>query len=365
MDSAYLERHRLITIGLEGFEEGRALNVGPAIFLRRLGEAILKKDLALLATPDGKREDIGLFKIDAPPDYPKPFVLRIDGVYFDNQNVLGDSDALNTPIFDSIDRATGLVFISEFSMHLVEAFHGPIRKPYTVVHNAVDLNLFSPEGPNRREELGFAPDVCVLVAAATWRRWKRLPEIVELFRRYRAASDQPVKLLVLGADADCQVDDPDVIFAGEILADELPSWYRTGNVYLHLATLEACGNTQIEAIGCGLPVLCCNNGGIGETVRKANAGIVSQADPPFPFTKIDHYEPNEPDYDVLLADLKTLVQNREDFVARMDRSAVSMETAARDYMAFIEKIFDGTGRTKVSQTRGSFRERIRGWFPGS
>src|SRR5690606_17211466 len=103
------------------------------------------------------------------------------------------------------------------------------------------------------------------------------------------------KLLVLGKNPDYVVNDKDIKYVGEIPSEDLPSWYRSGNLYLHLATLEPCGNTQIEAIACGLPTICTNNGGIKETIISANAGIVSQADPVYTFEKIDHYNPNPPD----------------------------------------------------------------------
>ena len=49
--------------------------------------------------------------------------------------------------------------------------------------------------------------------------------------------------------------------------------HRTADIYVHLAWIEPCGNTQIEAMACGLPVVCCNNGGIGETIKNSSGGI--------------------------------------------------------------------------------------------
>lgn len=341
---------------MEGYPFTDSLNVGPEIFLRRLGQNIARQGWADLTDPRDASADIGLFKIDAPADYPRPFVLRIDGIYFDLQNVVGDSDALNRPIFDSIDRAAGIVFISDFSRRLVDAFHHPVTCPSTIIHNAVDLDLFTPEGPSQRRRLGIGSRELVLLASAKWRRWKRLPEIVELFRRFRAQYDGACKLVVLGEGATLESPAPDIHLCGEIPADDLPSWYRTGDIYLHLATLEACGNTQIEAMACGLPVLCTNNGGIGETVRKARGGLVCEADPPFGFVKINHYQPASPDYTVLLRDLNRLVAEKSGFSAGIDRESIGMERAARDYVRFLEEI---SRRTPPPR---SFTRRMKQWF---
>ena len=91
-----------------------------------------------------------------------------------------------------------------------------------------------------------------------------------------------------------------VIYAGEISPSKLPDWYRTADIYIHLAWIEPCGNTQIEAMASGLPVICCNNGGIGETVKNANGGIVVDCDQKYEMNKIDYYNPLEPCYEKLI-----------------------------------------------------------------
>lgn len=329
-----------LTIGFEGYPLTSPKNLGPDVFMRRLGESIMSQNLATLAGVKHPSYDVGLFKVTAKNDFSRPFVLRNGGIYFDSQNTVGDSDALNAPIFESIERAAGMVFISDFARQLVEAFHRPLTIPYTVIHNAVNISRFHPDGEHYRSKLRIAPDDVVIVTAAKWRRWKRLRETTTFFKKLQAEfSKKRYKLLVLGEHPDYVVDDEDIIYVGEIPAEELPAWYRTGNVYLHLATLEICGNTQMEAIACGLPVLCTNNGGIGETVRAANAGIVSGADQAFRFEKVAHYDPPAPDYERLLADMRTLIENYRFYQEHINYDAVSIDLAAQQYVDFIKEVF--------------------------
>jgi len=222
--------------------------------MRRLTRSIRSQKLAQVRNMNHPSADIALLKIQAPDPYPIPFVLRLGGLYYDCRNTLGDTDKLNEPIFTSIRRSRGLIFIRAFVKQLVETFYGPVALPHTVIHNAVDIRDFTPDGPDRRKELGLSRRDRVLVVSAYWRRHKRLREAVVLREKLKDRSGRSYKLLVLGGNPDYVVKHRDVFYAGKINPKELPAWYRTGDLYLHLAWFESCGNTQIEAMACGLPV---------------------------------------------------------------------------------------------------------------
>ncbi len=143
----------------------------------------------------------------------------------------------------------------------------------------------------------------------------------------------------MGAGPDYSVDHEKVHYVGEVKAQDLPEWYRAGDVYMHLAWLENCGNTQMESMACGLPVLCTNQGGIGETVKKADGGIVSKADEPFEFMAVDLYDPPRPDYQVVLQDLKALFDNLDDYKKRIKYEEVGIDKAAREYCQFLYEIY--------------------------
>ncbi len=325
-----------------GFEGGLFLlgNDGPKTFMRRLKAAIRRRGCAGVRSAWLPGYDIGLFKSSRKTPFSKPFVLRVDGIYYDLEETLGSNERLNAPIFRSIERASGVVFISDFSRQLVFRFYKELDKPWTVIHNAVDTEAFRPEGSDHRNELGIGPDERVLVAAAHWRGWKRLRDIVDLFLRVQTVRPEPMRLLILGGDPDHRVEHERVHYVGEIPASRLASWYRTGDLYLHLAWLEACGNTQVEAMACGLPVLCTNLGGIGETVRKADGGIVSEADAPFELEPVDLYSPPRPDHEVLSRDLNRMLDNLEEHKIRIRRETLSVDRAAELYCAFLEEVVE-------------------------
>ena len=47
-----------------------------------------------------------------------------------------------------------------------------------------------------------------------------------------------------------------VRFAGMIKPDEVPRWYRVGDIFVSASQSETQGLTYFEGMACGLPVLC-------------------------------------------------------------------------------------------------------------
>lgn len=335
-----MERQKkLIKLAIEGYKKKNEVSEGPDIFLQRLCQTIKKNKYAKLRSTQRPFYDVALFKISEKAKYKKPFVMRVDGIYFDKNNTLGDSEELNAPIFSSIDKSVGVVFISDFSRKIVEKFHHKMNLPYTIIHNSVDIDYFHPTGKNMRKQFGIEKNEIVFVTAAHWRRHKRLEETVKLFKLINKKFTGKYRLLVLGKEPDYHTDEKEIIFSGYIHHNDLPSYYRTGDFYLHLAWIEPCGNTQIEAMACGLPTLCMNNGGIGETVKAANGGIVSQADKQFEFEKVDYYNPPKPDYAMLLNDIEQLINQKDKFRNSIKREALDINIAAKQYVDFIKKVY--------------------------
>jgi glycosyltransferase involved in cell wall biosynthesis len=334
----------MLKIAIEGYPFKKVSYFGPEIFMHRLSDSIVNQKLAIVRRTILPFYDIALFKITSKSKYKKPFVLRVDGIYFDNKNTIGDSDKMNSDIFSSIKMSNGVIFISDFCRKLVETFNGKVSKSFVIIHNSVDIKLFSPIGNNFRSRCDFSNNDRVIVVSASWRRHKRLKETILLFRRLReyVSDRQSYKLLVLGGEPDYVEKDKDIIYVGKVDPRQLPAWYRTGDIFIHLSWIEPCGNTQIEAMACGLPVVCTNNGGVGETIMRANGGIVSQADDEYGFNKIDYYNPPEPNYDVLISDIERIFNNYEQYVKNIDYGALNINNGAKKYVGFIKEIWEKT-----------------------
>jgi len=318
---------------------------GPKVFVRRLTESIIQQKLAKVSSTKIPFYNIALFSIHAKGSRAlynrilnKPYVLRVDGIYFDKYNTAANTEKMNNAIFSSIDKASGLVFISEFCKNMVERFHTKIIKPHKVIHNTVDTKKFTPIGPDYRKIYGISNKEKVIITSAHWRRHKRLKETLEFFEIICNSKIDNYKLIVLGGGADVDLNNKNIIYPGEIEPDSLPAWYRTADIYLHLAWIEPCGNTQIEAMACGLPVLCTNNGGIGETVLNADGGIVSKCDKPFEMKLLDYYNPPKPDYKILMQDFNMIMNNQKRFVQQININSLDIDVATREYISLIKQV---------------------------
>jgi len=314
---------------------------GPYIFLGRLAESIKQQNLARVVTHLSPFADVAVYCVRKKYSLRRiPYILRVDGIYIDELNTIGNSEILNQQIVKSVKGAIGVVFNSDFCRRVFEAFYGQIDKPYTVVHSAVPLSEFSPVGDNLRTVLNISQQDIVFVTSALWRRHKRLPETIELFQQISSRIPQGTKLLVLGGNAKPETNSDNIIYAGHIEPDRLPNWYRTGDLYLHLAWIEPSGNTQVEAMSCGLPVVCVNNGGIGESVTACSGGIVSEADQAYEFKKVDYYNPPRPNFDRLLQDVLTITKDISSYKNNIRRLPIDINGKACQYVSFIKQCLD-------------------------
>ena len=122
-------------IGINSFFFDNKVHDGPKIFIKRLKDSIIKNKLAIATNTYHPFYDIGIFSVLDKNYYFKDYVLRVDGIYIDLFNYVGDSKKLNNKIFDKISNAKGIVFISEFSKKIVEKFYRKKILNSTIIHN--------------------------------------------------------------------------------------------------------------------------------------------------------------------------------------------------------------------------------------
>ena len=340
MDTKSYQSNKIIMkLALDYYPFLKFYHSGPKVFLNRLSNSMYKNKLCKITTPFLPFFDIGLYSVYEKNFFKKKYVLRVDGIYFDKNNTFGNTKNLNKKIFNSIDNSSGVIFISEFSKQMVESFHGKINKPNTIIHNSVPLNLFKNKGHNFRNKLGLNNSHRILITSAHWRRHKRLEETIKLIDILNKDKEL-YKLIVLGDKKRSIDNNSNIFYVGEIKPDELSPWYRTADVYIHLAWLEPCGNTQIEAMASGLPVICCNNGGIGETVKKANGGIVVNCDELFLPKLVDYYNPPEPNYIELKNAVEEIFENLPKYRRSIDYNYLNVDNAAKLYFQFIKNVHE-------------------------
>lgn len=159
-------------------------------------------------------------------------------------------------------RADLTIFQSEF----VRGNVGPMcRAPQArVIHNGVDLRVFSPEGP--RVALEGAP-VALHVSWSVGES-KRLDRIGELL----AAGPPGLRVHCAGRHAESSqkwLGDPRVTLLGIRPRDAVAALMRSADFLFFPSELEPCPNTPLEAMASGLPTLYHPSGGTPELLGDA------------------------------------------------------------------------------------------------
>jgi len=207
-------------------------------------------------------------------------ILRLDGLYLDSGHTLGNSEILNKPIFDCYKEFDHIIFQSEYSKKVYEAFTG-LKKPNTIIYNGVQDIFFKNEESIDKPD-GFEK---VVIASSKWRRHKRIEECIEAFKDKRL---KDVALVILGGYQN--VDMPNVFTLPMINPCELPKYYKMADAMVHLCWLDCCPNSVVEGLASGLPVVCSHNGGTHELVK--GDGVVIQIEEDYDYgSMVDLYNP--------------------------------------------------------------------------
>ncbi|QSG07089.1 Glycosyltransferase [Halapricum desulfuricans] len=222
------------------------------------------------------------------------------------------------------------------SPHL-EPFAGKVR----VVSNGVDTDLFAPGDvpPDRQRELGFDPDgrnVFFLSVLDEFHAYKGLDVLLAALAS-DALSEPP--RLVVGGDGDARdgyeqraerlgIADR-VAFAGRLSTTELVDAYNAADTFVLPSTdgdQEGFGLVLLEALSCGVPVVCTDVVGVAEDVRDHDLGAVV-----------------EPGDERALAEAIGTVLGRETFDAAAARSLCQERYSWRSKAAEIVEIYEEIG----------------------
>lgn len=328
-----------IRLAIQNYPFNYFFNDGPRVFLNRLSQAFKKNNMFEVKSHFFPNHDAGLYTMKS-DFFGKPSFLRVDGLHI-NRFKTKVAIKENKKVFESFQKSKGIIFQTKYCEKIFQTLYpNYTNKPSTIIHNGVPLTEFRPDGENYRTHLGISKKDKVLICSAHWRRHKRLKETIKLVSLLNNSSKKSnYKLIILGDAYDLKkiyFENKDLYFVGLHKPNNLSKWYRTADIFINLAWIEPSGNVQQEAIACGLPVICCNNGGIGETIKSASAGIISQTDEEYKFNYIDYYNPPEPNYSNLIKDIKNLFNNIKYFKDKIDYNEVDINIIAKRYMKFIK-----------------------------
>ncbi len=142
-----------------------------------------------------------------------------------------------------------------------------VERPIHVIPTGIDLSRFlRPADSSRlaalRAGLGLSPEELVLVYVGRLAEEKNISQLL----RHLASMERPQLRLLLVGDGpyrpalENQVRglklEKQVIFAGMVPPEQVPDYYRLGDLFVSASSSETQGLTYLEALASGLPALC-------------------------------------------------------------------------------------------------------------
>ena len=148
------------------------------------------------------------------------------------------------------------IFQSQYCRYSTREKFAVIRRDGPVIHNPVDVGLFTPEGPRH------ALPEPVLVACVSW---STVP-LKGAASVYAVAKRNPRVGFILCGRYPGAPELPNIHRLGVLGREELATILRSCHVLLTFSQNEACPNHVLEALASGLPVLYHDSGAMSEVV---------------------------------------------------------------------------------------------------
>ena len=235
--------------------------------------------------------------------------------------------------------ADHIVYQSEFAQNWWIDWYGQTKSGYNIIHNGVDLDMYSPSGPHRRPADKFRLLVVEGTLAGGYE--SGLQNAVNLAETLQQRHQLPMELMVVGSVSpelshkwDKRSSIP-IQWAGKVPRESIPEIDRSAHI-LYAADLHpACPNSVIEALACGLPVAAFDTGAIRELVPD-DAGIV------VPYGS-DPWKLQPPDINTLADKVATVLLDNEPYrkAARLfAKQHFNLDKMVRNYMDVLLEVDD-------------------------
>lgn len=264
---------------------------GPSSFQGRLKAGLEKQGFSINFNPDLPETNVVLV-IAGTRYMPKlvrarqrgiRIVQRLNGMNWTHRKTLTGPRhflraEINNWILSTIRRslADEIVYQSNFTQGWWNRVYGILSKPSRVILNGVELDVFTPKGPDNRPlervriqvtegHLGGGHELGLRNAirfAQALKPYLRHP--LELV----VAGDVPVALQKEYAHLEW------ISWLGVIDLSQIPLLNRSAHLYFPCEINAACPNSVIEAMACGLPVIGYDTGAISELVGTKAGKVV-------------------------------------------------------------------------------------------
>lgn len=184
-------------------------------------------------------------------------------------------------------RQHELIVISRNTAQDVERYFGIPARKLNLVHNGLNHDAFRPGGGPARQPF-------FLYVARLEHPGKNHVGLIEAFNTFKATTHSDWQLVLAGSKwsgaehieraMQASPYSKDIRCAGFVPDADLPDLYRSASVFVYPSLYEGFGLPPLEAMACGIPVICSTGGALREMAGEAavlvepgdNAGLAAQ-----------------------------------------------------------------------------------------
>jgi len=208
-----------------------------------------------------------------------------NGVGYSAWDPVGWSNT-NVTLRRLLRRASFVIYQSQFCKRAADKFLGECLCDWAVLHNPVDTTLFVPA---KHTTVNAGP---VLLLGGTHTDWYRLEVALHVVHNLRTilpgvrfiiagrhvwvADDKEARARIMRFARQIGIADVVEVRGGYAQVDA-PRLMQSSDILLHTKEMDACPRVVVEAMACGVPVVCPESGGLSELVG-TTAGITVPAE---------------------------------------------------------------------------------------
>lgn len=192
------------------------------------------------------------------------------------------------PIFKMIFRRADKV--TAISNYLAQWGREMGTKNVEVIPNGVDIKNFQFPIPNfqkedKRKELGFEKSDVILLTTGRLVKKNGVGDIIEALKFF----PENVKLLIVGTGsleenlkrkAKSEKLESRIKFIGFVVPEKIPEYLWSGDIFIRPSLSEGMGNSFIEAMATGLPIIGTPVGGIPDFLKDGETGLFCELNNP-------------------------------------------------------------------------------------
>jgi glycosyltransferase involved in cell wall biosynthesis len=215
-----------------------------------------------------------------------PYILTLqegDPVWYMKLRSLYYINPFFRKIFSRADKAQAISnYLADYAQAM--GYKGEVE----VIPNGVDIGIFQKEYGNKeslRQELGFSSSDTLLITTSRLVTKNRTGDIIESLKFL----PEEVKLVIIGSGKLEErlkevAEDTGVAgrvrFLGHMPYEEIPQYLQASDIFVRPSISEGFGNSFVEAMAAGLPVIGTAVGGIVDFLKDGETGLVCEVKNP-------------------------------------------------------------------------------------